>query len=73
MKASRYAYLIPGFLATARDNGLSNLWAALPASDPLIRENRVAQIRKVKDRLASGVDSLGNVTILRTDGLIIQL
>jgi hypothetical protein len=72
-KPFRYAYLIPGFIATARENGLSNLWAALPASDPIIRQNRAAQIRKVKDHLASGVDCLGNVTILTVDGFVKQL
>jgi hypothetical protein len=72
MIASRYAYLIPGFIAVARTNGLSNLWAALPASHELIKTNRVAQIRKVKGILASGVDELGNVTTLGVDGLIRQ-
>ncbi len=73
MKTSRYAYLIPGFVATARQNGMSNIWAALPASDPLIKTNRVAQIRKVKGELASCFDELGNRTVLTVDGFVKQL
>jgi len=68
----RFAYLIPGFIATAQSNGISNLWAALPAAHPLIKGNRVAQIRKVVDIIASGVDELGNVVTLGKDGLIRQ-
>ncbi len=71
--APRFAYLIPGFVATAQANGMRNIWAALPAGHQLVKTNRVGQIRKVKGELASCFDELGNRTILTVDGFVKQL
>jgi hypothetical protein len=64
--------LIVHFIQTARLNGLTNLWAALPSSHALIRGNQVAQIRRVTDTLALGFDELGNRVSLTADRRIIQ-
>jgi len=61
------------FIRVAQGNGLSNLWAALPGSHTLVQTGQVGQIRKVKTHVASGLDDLGNQTILTTDNRIIQL
>jgi len=65
---------IADWLATARTNGLRNLWAALPAAHPLMKaKNAPGQIRKAKDCLAEGWDELGNRVVLTTDLRVIQL
>jgi hypothetical protein len=66
------ATLIVSFIQTAKANGLSNLWAALPRTHALIRTNQVGQIRKVTDTLAQGFDELGNRVRLTADRRIIQ-
>ena len=64
--------LIVDFVLTARDNGVRQLWAALPASHALVRTNKVGQIRKVKDALAQGFDELGNRIRLTPDLRVLQ-
>jgi hypothetical protein len=64
---------IVDFIKTAQSNGMVNLWAYLPGSHKLVQSGQVGQIRKVKTHVASGIDDLGNQTILTTDNRIIQL
>jgi hypothetical protein len=64
--------LIVSFIQTAKANGLTNLWAALPRTHALIRGNQVAQIRRVTDTLALGFDELGNRVRLTADRRVIQ-
>ena len=46
---------IVDFMDAARTNGISNLWACLPARHPLMKsKNRPGQIRKIKDSIAEG-------------------
>jgi hypothetical protein len=61
------------FIKVAQGNGLVNLWAALPRTHTLVQSGQVGQIRKVQEYVASGIDDLGNQTILTTDNRIIQL
>lgn len=60
------------FIKVAQDNGMVNLWAALPRTHNLVQTGQVGQIRKVQDYVASGVDELGNHIILTTDNRVIQ-
>ena len=64
--------LIVDFIEAAMLNGITNLWAHLPKDHPLIKTNKVGQIRKVKDCLACGFDDLGNRVMLTTDCRVIQ-
>lgn len=63
---------IVDFVKVAQSNGMTNIWACLPKKHPLIWNNRVGQIRKVKNALAFAFDELGNVTSLTTDLRVIQ-
>ena len=63
---------IVDFVNTARGNGLANIWACLPKTHPLVKTNRVGQIRKAKDSIAEGWDELGNRVRLTTDLRVIQ-
>lgn len=64
--------LIVDFLEAAMLNGIVNLWGYLPSNHYLIKTNKVAQIRKVKDCLAFGFDELGNRVRLTPDCRVIQ-
>ena len=64
---------IADWIATARVNGLRNLWAALPTTHPLMRvSQRPGQIRVVRDAIAEGWDELGNRVVLTPDLTILQ-
>jgi hypothetical protein len=66
-------YRIEQFIATAEDNGIRNIYAALPRNHKLVLTNRVRQIRTVKQFFAYGFDELGYRVALCADGYIRQL
>jgi len=63
---------IVDFVATAKDNGITNIWACLPKTHRLVVTNQVGQIRKIKDAIAEGWDELGNRVRLTADLRVIQ-
>jgi hypothetical protein len=60
------------FLNTSFANGLQGIAAYLPSNHPYIRNNKVSQIRTIKNVLAKGYDELGNEIRLTRDLRIIQ-
>lgn len=64
--------VIADFVATAKTNGISNIWACLPKTHQLVLTNRVGQIRKVTDAIAFGWDELGNRVRLTPDLRVLQ-
>ena len=63
---------IADFVKVAQSKGMTNLWACLPKKHPLIWNNRVNQIRKVKNALAFAFDEHGNTMRLTTDLQVVQ-
>jgi hypothetical protein len=64
--------VIADFVAIAKGNGITNIWAALPRNHHLVVGNAVGQIRRVKDVIAEGWDELGNRICLTTDLRVLQ-
>jgi hypothetical protein len=63
---------IVDFVATARGNGIGNIWACLPRNHRLITGNVVHQTRRVTDAIAEGWDELGNRVRLTADLRVLQ-
>lgn len=70
---AKQEFLITQFIATAKTNGVSHLFAALPRTHFLLKDKKVRQIRVVTDALASGLDELGNYIVLTPEGLVKQM
>ena len=70
---AKQQYLIQNFIATAKINGISHLYAALPLTHYLMVDKKIKQIRVIKDSIASGLDELENLVILTPDGYVKQL
>jgi hypothetical protein len=64
--------VIVDFVATAKTNGIVNIWACLPKTHKLVATNQVGQIRKIKDSIAEGWDELGNRVRLTPDLRVLQ-
>jgi hypothetical protein len=60
------------FINTSFTNGLHDIAAYLSSNHPYIRNNKVSQIRTIKNVLAKGYDELGNEIRLTRDLRIIQ-
>jgi len=63
---------IVDFVKIAQSKGMTNLWACLPKKHPLIWNNRVNQIRKVKNALAFAFDDNGNTMRLTNELCVVQ-
>ena len=70
---AKQEFLITQFIATAKTNGVSHLFAALSKNHHLLADKKVRQIRVVTDALASGLDELGNYIVLTPEGLVKQM
>lgn len=65
--------LIAEFIATSAVNGVSVKAIAASSKHPMIRSSKAMQIRKLVDRLAWGLDELGNSVVLGADGIVRQV
>ena len=71
MKHYPNEFLIRNFIKDMKAGDFFNLCAALTHKE--CAEMKASQIRKVKKYLASGQDSLGNITVLTVKGNVMQL